>query len=442
MLILLELLLIALLIGNYYAAGRSVLSPAFLFTASFAFMGAWAIAFAARWELALSQAAFWTILGGTAAFSAVAPVVRRLFSGVKERTDLPVRDESTAWWKLLALLGLAVFTVVMTFLEMRRIMGTAGIVETVGAYRNAVAFDPHAKKVSGYLYYLGVVTGAEGLWIAHRVGAAIGCGRFPEPLALLTFLVCVVFGFLSGGRHDMICLVVVLAASAVFVKNDRKGRAHQPLTGALLLWTLLLSALGLILFAELTPLLGRSVTRRDYLDYLAVYCGAPLKNLDTALREGIPRSEVFGRYTFISLVNWLGTRFRLPIPAYSVVLPYRTVGEVGLGNVYTTFYAFWADFGPAGVLLMPALAAAASETAYALRRVFRRRTNLFTIAYGFMACALALSYFSNKFFETVFSVNFIKYGLVWAALNLFAFGPDPALIAWVKGRAKRRNGGQ
>jgi len=123
--------------------------------------------------------------------------------------------------------------------------------------------------------------------------------------------------------------------------------------------------------------------------------------------------------TFINLIHYVGARFGIQGLDYSIVLDFNSVGIYNLGNVYTIYYAFIKDFGYVGVILLVALMAVICQVVFEKMRATYSKSNFFSIIYCFIVGLLAFSYFSNKFYESIFDMNFLKYLICWCLLNFF-----------------------
>lgn len=94
------------------------------------------------------------------------------------------------------------------------------------------------------------------------------------------------------------------------------------------------------------------------------------------------------------------------------------------GNVYTTFYAYLYDFGVTGVIVLMILMGLISQVLYQKatkpsKRNRRYSINLWIIVYSYVFYSLAFSFFSNKFYEGIVSIQFIKYLVFWAMVRYF-----------------------
>ncbi|KLD60505.1 hypothetical protein WP50_09840 [Lactiplantibacillus plantarum] len=106
--------------------------------------------------------------------------------------------------------------------------------------------------------------------------------------------------------------------------------------------------------SKIRGLLGREVGSFSKANYLAIYFGAEIKNLDTFIQAGqfpIRPHGTFGAQTFLEFNRTFGKFFGSNATVI-LDLPFQNINGLSLGNVYTTFYAFLYDFGYRGVLLI------------------------------------------------------------------------------------------
>ena len=148
----------------------------------------------------------------------------------------------------------------------------------------------------------------------------------------------------------------------------------------------------------------------DFAEYLGIYLGAPLSNLNDFLSEAptLGGTVPFGRMTFVSIYTYIGEKLSIQDWVYLLDLPFRQHGNINMGNVYTIYYSFLRDFGYVGALVLIAAASGISQW------LFRRsnattvtRSDLWIICYAFVGYQLLFSFFSDKFFEEVFAFGFI-----------------------------------
>ena len=155
-------------------------------------------------------------------------------------------------------------------------------------------------------------------------------------------------------------------------------------------------------------------------DYLGVYLAAPLKNFDTFVREGKFGNKLVYSETFRGLINSFGRFLGRTDWQRNLELPFRRVNGYSLGNVYTAFYCYLHDFGYPGLVGLVIMMAAISQIVF-LKVVYGRKQkkiSIMLITYSYMYQGILLSFFSDRFYMHVFTLNMIKYLLSWWLLRL------------------------
>lgn len=421
MLFVLELLLLLLLVISYYIQDKNYISPSTVYVAFFVFSVAWAIAYSKEWQLELNIQTFLVLLTGSVDFVLVSYLVHALFKRINDSDSLQSfrYDEPITKTKDILFIIFVLFTILITLAELRSITGESEISKAIYSFRNSNAFSSNSIGLSAVPYYCGIISRASGYWYAYYIGSSIGYKHKVTLLSFFSFFLCLCFSLLSGGRNDLICMLLALLFIAIYSRTRFKHSRGQILDLKTIIKSLVLGLIGIISFAYLTSIIGRNVEKTNYLYYIAVYSGASIKNLNTFLSETIVHSHIWGQYTFVNLWNYYGVKYDVSEYIFSPILPYNSVNGLGLGNVYTLYFAFVKDFGYLGLFILVSLMAIISQFIYEKMKQKYVTSNMFTILYGFIVGLLALSFFSNKFYETVFDVTFVKYIICWILLNTF-----------------------
>lgn len=113
--------------------------------------------------------------------------------------------------------------------------------------------------------------------------------------------------------------------------------------------------------------------------------------------------------------------FELNIPQYSLDLPFKSINGYSLGNVYTTFYPWLYDFGYSGIFVLTMVMGIISETIYLYAKIQKNNHKhlICILIYGYISSFLFLSFFSNKFYEEVFSKNMLYIVISLFLIELF-----------------------
>ena len=108
------------------------------------------------------------------------------------------------------------------------------------------------------------------------------------------------------------------------------------------------------------------------------------------------------------------------IPGYALVLPFQKIGNFSLGNVYTTFYPYIYDFGYVGIPILVTIMAVVSQLFFELakREKISQVPGIMTLIYGYIFPTIVQVFFSNKFYEDLLDIKFIKICILWILYNI------------------------
>lgn len=164
----------------------------------------------------------------------------------------------------------------------------------------------------------------------------------------------------------------------------------------------------LVTFKGLSELIGRQVSERTNIDLISEYCGAEIKNFDIYINSSSSRvrSKYFGAVSFHVLYEELNTNYGRPDSE-----GFQSIAGYTLGNVYTLFYSLHKDFGILGCFIFPIFIAFVSMFFYrkSLRLIrYPSYPNMYTFVYAPIAFSLFMSFFSNKFTESICNLGFFR----------------------------------
>lgn len=225
---------------------------------------------------------------------------------------------------------------------------------------------------------------------------------------LLVIILFFIETLMDGSRSATFRLVTMLLFLWIYFK--RRNIDFSPLKAVFKI-ILIMVAMSLFFIFYLVAV-GRDDGSFDaelVLMQLFIYISAPIFNLDIYL--GNPWHATYGllgEMTFVRLINSLGDKYGITNWIYALDLPYMSYQNYDLGNVYTTFYAFYYDFGFFGVIFLTAFMAFVSMWIY--RKCFTDITSIngmfFVMCYSYLLNDLIMLPFSNRFYENVFNTSF------------------------------------
>ena len=389
------IILLCSCVAIYILNGQDMLSPAFLFVIGFALCALSAVFFTDRWAYEMSPEVFGIVLLGVAVFVAVSYLCS--VAGKKKEAVSASSDERS--WILPVSKGLLLAFVVLeavvlywSMVEILAAFPAETIPGSISRYNSAIKFtDEGANIFYTPLSQLRSIVSMLGYVFAFYLAQSFvlkkNQGRWIQLLGLL--LACALQ--LTSANRTVAAGYIFCFVLAFFILK-RKLENDRPVIDVRAVFALVcVAVLFLVSFQSVAAVLQGRTTSSDGLGYLSSYIGAQLPNLDTFIQSDpqYGSSGIFGYMTFRNSIRWIGLQFSIPEFIYQYDLPFNTVNGVSTGNVYTTFYAFLYDYRKCKLL---------NSGSY---------SGLWVIVYTMVAYALILCFFSNKFYENIFTISMI-----------------------------------
>lgn len=417
--------LTVLLIVAFFVNNRDFMAPAVLFTASFFIASFVALAYSTRWDLQPDKLTIKVILLGGAEFVIVCMIIHVIITVTLSRHQNRVqnyREEIGYSWKWNVLILAQLFGIAYTIQSLRT-LGGGSLSQAIYYYRLQSIFGDQAVYLPKLVAFFKYFSMAAGIYALYEIAKRYIFGHQVFTKGLIVFVLAGSNTLLLGARTELVNMIIGGIVCSYFIfrlKHNWKIKGNFKIV-------LLAALIGLALvltFKSTAQLLGRTISISTS-DYLAQYVGAEIKNLDLFIRSGrFPsQSSIWGSQTFINIIPTVSDVFHLSLPQYRLDLPYQMVNGFDLGNVYSIYYPFLYDFGFRGVIVCVAGVATISQVCYESVK----SANIYShvpysyMIYGYIASTLILSFFSNKFFELLFSKSFIYMIIVWTFLNLFFY---------------------
>lgn len=167
---------------------------------------------------------------------------------------------------------------------------------------------------------------------------------------LLITLFWPIQSIIKSGRGDILVLLAESVYLMYFFWNMYYGW-NNIVNDKIIKWGGRIFSVFLILFIILAIVLGKrnSFAELNIKEYLTKYISVGIRNFDLFLRNPV-RSDFFGQETFPGLhrilYNYLGIG-----SLYATPLEGRQFNGFSMGNIYTAFRRYYADFGYLGMLL-------------------------------------------------------------------------------------------
>jgi oligosaccharide repeat unit polymerase len=357
-------------------------------------------------------------------------------SSVEEQQQInPIRVSS-----LLGIFGLGL--TVLSFVMMSRAIsvvlqpwgGGGNILQQASLYNEIgklSSYDTSIGGITGTLF--GFSQALFYVWAYIIIYNFVGCGRKIDRWSLINLLATIPPAFLTGARTEIL-LMAISAVMSYFVIS----RVVSPtkLQGGVKIKTIIQIFGGvvgsLMVFYGLVFLLGRDTGSLKPYEYISIYLGAPVKNLDSYLNNQLVNPITFtspgwGQMTFFSIYETFNHILNIPVTRDLLSMqPFQRVDgsydSPSLGNVYTTLYPFIFDWGYFGCFVVIVIFAGISQIIYELAKSSRgleeSPLKVSILVYGVIAYGLLFSFFSNRLINQVVSSSFIRKLIIWIVLAL------------------------
>ena len=414
-----------LLIINLQIMKNEFESPSFIFSASFTFSIGWAMVYAKTWDLKLHFNTFCVVVGGVFEFCIVCWMVHFYYIKYHRRSSIrpsynyfrPIAIEKSFLWLILFL---ELFSIAFTLYEIRLASGISNISMALVYYNNITKFttDVVVFKHAKYLYLIWDIVDAMGFWISYIIANNIITSKKLPKCECGILFVSMMLNFFRGARTTAVCKMMTFVCFYLVLSRKNSVVKKRAISYKFILKVLIASIVFIISFKSIGSLMGRTITTSG-MDYVAMYCGAEIKNLDTFLQQSHVRpSKIVDSQTFYVLMKYLRPKFGYTDKVLPD-LPYQYVGDINLGNVYTTFYQYVYDYGYFGVVWLVGLMAWLSQMFYEKSKITKKNLTppLSLLIYGNFFPSLVLSFFSNKFYERHFCTGFVKWIVLWSVFN-------------------------
>lgn len=265
---------------------------------------------------------------------------------------------------------------------------------------------PMAYRVLNPFVYLGGYLSVYVLvnnWFAeHRI----------DKRSVISVVLLIVLIMLNGSRSPVLRIItmVIILAYIIGYRSGAIQIGNIKNLKKILLYGVLAVAVLILMVKVIRP----EKNIGDLGDYLFIYSGAPLVNLNTFLVKfsGWPSGRFFGEQTFRYLYNYIGKWLGIKkLETYDSINAFAfSANGKEIGNVYTCFYYLLFDFGYIGMPVMIGIMAY-----YYFREYHRSMTaetlgalDLRLFIYAYLFNDLVMSFFSTRFYETTCSPEFLK----------------------------------
>lgn len=426
MLLLTVFLLTVLFLLSYVIFDRDFFAPPTVVSLGMVFATLCCFYNEKKWMLDFSSITTWTIVIGIACFiggGVLAVLIIHLFRGGKlgfthNISKLQLIEICIS--KTILIIVFELLTIVLLFVELRRLTGSVSWYEVVSTYRAQEANvnpEEFTMRLSGICRLAIDFSFAVALIYAYIVGNNIAAKKKQPIINWIPILLSCILSFMQGYRSDMIRLwIAILVVS--FTLNKRRVGWRKSREIAKMIRRIVLSIVGIaIVFVALRGTVGRAETDWDPIYYLTFYAGTSIASFDLFLKDPLSPSNIWGKETFYYLNQSIGSWFNKPELRYIFYKEYRrSPSGIYIGNVYTALRPPYYDFGFSGMIIIMLIMGFFFTFFYCK---IRNRSGNNPIDFRL----LIYSYLAYTFFMYFYNCynNFLSFGFVRLILELLVF---------------------
>ncbi len=241
----------------------------------------------------------------------------------------------------------------------------------------------------------------------------------------IVYLVCILLFIVQSFTVSARAPILRIAAAAlflIFIFANRRVKWQKNLFSKFMKVGAICFVVLLIGFFATKGLTGRG-KNYDPMNYLSIYAGGSIELLDLYLEKPAEKVEgTVGKETFYGLNSAL-SRVGIGDVKYTKHLEFRKVKKSQVGNVYTPFRRYIADFGLFGCYILVAIVSAIFSWMYfCITSIAKRKTydkDWLVVLYSLIVYVLFLYSIDDQLFTTVISFNYVMIAvIVWLSYYL------------------------
>lgn len=406
--------LIFMLIYSYVLSGRDFFAPATVQILTFA-----ATVFTCIYFMRSMDCPYdfhWVTIGLIIAAMLMSLVIgiiaHQLFlrAGMEEHTKETVDISPIPIGIHFVVIGFIIITVIWLLSEIRRIGGTSGNFFSIISQfhsKNSYSTDENGRLPWVLNQMLTSLRPLVLLYGFNMIRFYKELSFVQKSLNISILALCFLTMLLTASRTGAVNLMIGCIVIFHLLRIQRDGK-YIPYRLKYLFRFVLIIVLIMWAFFLVKNLVGRSGKNEtmNVFDYIAYYTGTQYISLDQYLQNPPTQSTIFGKETFYNLNAFL-IRYNLSDHSpYLVHLEFRPVGGGFRGNVYTFLRSYHYDFGWVGTFVLHGVSMIFLSVFY--EYVKRRRGNMGILIFGQMYYTVVMSFFAERFFSNIVSLNYIK----------------------------------
>lgn len=237
-------------------------------------------------------------------------------------------------------------------------------------------------------------------------------------ILLINPLLYLLLSLFSSDRLNFLEYIATIVVYYYLLMSVKKNLRRKSIK---LVIKLILVFVGvLVAFYSIRLLVGRNDSKStDLIAYITMYAGGPVKLFDLFLQQPL-HSSFWGKETFIAVNQTFNKLGLFNIPQYLVHKEFRSYNGIALGNVYSAYRNWYADFGFKGTMVLQTMFSMFFNFFYYKLRSTKYYDNekFGIIIYGYMASSIFLHPIDDEFYRYTISIGFLIYTMVFAVIYI------------------------
>ena len=370
------------------------------------------------WKIQLHQNTFFLILLGLTSFifgsQLPTMIIRLKGKSLKIRNDYKYYEINRVLRIFLFLFQL--ITCVIAFYFVSNTVGGVSLANfgtAMEKYRQMSAYDVEAVPFPGYLsqmirisnilvYFIAYIFFENYFYIKeHKEHRRNNIKR----LFIATMLMQAFLSIITAGRFALIQQIIGVYVLYSIISSQNNNRINPKK----ILTVILGSFVILAAFSSMRGLVGRT-NESDSFDYISGYIGGSVPLLDSAINRDIVDGEDlgFGYNTFFPLYRLL-YNLNIVNSHRKGNLEFTQSGSLN-GNVYTSLYIFYLDFGIVGAVILQFISGIIWSVVWYIvynRNDFKKKKIILMLLYCLHINSIALHFYSEGFYSAIIAPSFV-----------------------------------
>lgn len=405
MVYILFILLLILLLINYYFVGRDFFAPSTMLSISFLVATLCSIYNLEKWKFELAFVTVFLITLALTFSFFINAIVHGYFAKQKESKKenylTPIPSQIT--------IVIIIFLIIVCFFTFNNVSRIAGggsdIASMMLVFRDKNAYGTNLddQLSGGVKQLLNVANSICYIYVFHILYFGRQLKKNNIVLNIVVIILSVCTSLMTGGRFSAMCMVIAGFFMFNLIKIRKNGK-YKSFDIKTIIKTIMILIAVLYGFYAVKELVGR-VSNAGVVEYITHYFGGGIPGLDLYIKQPPQTSKIWGKETFYSAIQNLRKLNVIDVPYYYIHHEFRRSNGVSIGNIYTAFRDYHYDYGWLGIFILHIFYSIFYSICY--EYVKRRASFLSILIFSMIYYTLVMYPISNCFYASVLSLGFV-----------------------------------